>query len=264
MWRRLKLFVHGEMQSPAYALGVFRRHLRASGFEPFPGFTALELGPGDSVASALIARAHGAGHMYLVDVGQFADRSLSAYVALAQLLRDEGLDPPAVDPTWSFEELLAACHADYLTDGLRSLQSLPTASVDFAWSHAVLEHIALPDFDATAGEVHRALTPNGIASHRIDLQDHLSESLHSLRFRERVWESALFRKSGFYTNRLRASQVIEAFQRAGFETRAAMERWEVLPVDPSQLERPFRTMPFDELSIRGVDLVTRPRPRHDA
>ena len=117
---------------------------------------------------------------------------MQGYMTLAELLRTQGLDPPDVRPTWSFMDLLEACRATYLTDGLQSLKSVPVGTVDFAWSHAVLEHIALSEFDGAARELHRVLRASGVTSHRIDLQDHLSESLHSLRFPERIWESWLF------------------------------------------------------------------------
>ncbi len=57
-WQRLGLFSPGGMEDADYARGVFESHFEAAG--PLPeGFTYLELGPGDSLATAVIARARG-------------------------------------------------------------------------------------------------------------------------------------------------------------------------------------------------------------
>ena len=131
-WRRLRLFRHGKMRDPNYAIGVFNRHLRASGFTPFDGFSALELGPGDSVASAVIAAAHGAARVVLVDAGPFADESMEPYRRLADALVLSGLSPPAIDNSWTLADLLEACGATYLTNGLSSIQTMESESIDFA------------------------------------------------------------------------------------------------------------------------------------
>jgi len=50
-WSRLRLFRHGAMDDPSSALEIFREHFNRSGIAR--GFTMLELGPGDSLASAV-------------------------------------------------------------------------------------------------------------------------------------------------------------------------------------------------------------------
>ena len=42
---------------------------------------------------------------------------------------------------------------------------------------------------------------DGICVHRVDLNDHLGGRLNNLRFTDAIWESVLFRESGFYANR---------------------------------------------------------------
>ena len=80
-------------------------------------------------------------------------------------------------------------------------------------------------------ELRRVLKPGGVMSHRIDFQDHLSESLNSLRFSDQRWESNLFQNSGFYTNRLRAMDVLAAFQNAGMWCECvSIDRWDRLPI----------------------------------
>lgn len=259
-WRRIRLFRHGQMTEPSYAIDVFGRHLRASGFEPFIGFTALELGPGDSVASALIAAAHGAANVVLVDAGPFADRSMEPYRRLAAALTASGLAPPRIEDSWTLSNLLEACKATYLTNGLASLRTVAAGSIDFIWSHAVLEHVLRDEFDATQAELRRVIRPSGIASHRVDLEDHLAGSLNSLRFAGRVWESGFMRHSGFYTNRLRASEVIASVEHAGFDVRSTVHSWERLPIARRDLDPAFQRHADSDLLGRALDLIAIPSP----
>jgi SAM-dependent methyltransferase len=258
LWQRLGLFRFGRMDDADYARRIFRIHAERAFPDGLPdGFTALELGPGDSVASALVARAHGAGRMLLVDVGDFARKDLDCYRPVADSLRREGL-PAAVDLSrvGSFEELLSACGAEYRTQGLESLRALPDESVDFIWSHSVLEHVRKRDFDAIMQETYRVLRPAGRASHNIDLMDHLAKSLNNLRFSEALWESDFMASSGFYTNRLRFSEITDSMRRAGF-TIAAEQRgcWPALPLPRGKLDRQFRDLPDVELLTRTAHVL---------
>jgi len=70
--RRLGMFKHGQMDEATYALKIFNLHRKATFPDGLPtDFSALELGPGDSLANALIAKAHGAKTVYLCDVGHY-------------------------------------------------------------------------------------------------------------------------------------------------------------------------------------------------
>jgi SAM-dependent methyltransferase len=259
-WRRLSVFRHGEMEDPEYAWEVAQLHVgrvRAHGLRD--GYVALELGPGDTVSSALINATLGANKTILVDVAAFASRDLAPYRNLAAFLSSLGLQPPDLERVASFEQLLQASKAEYLTGGLKSLEAVPTESVDLIWSHAVLEHVRRNDFGPTIRETRRVLRQDGFASHRIDLRDHLAEALNSLRFRESVWESGLMASSGFYTNRLRCSQLLEEFKNAGFVV-AELEamKWPKLPTGRRKLAEPFRTMAEDDLLVFELDVLLRP------
>lgn len=258
VWRRMNLFRHGRMEVPSYSLGVFsqhyRRYLDAGGKRE--NYAVLELGPGDSLNTALIARAHGAGAVFLVDAAPAAHMDIGPYRTLAAYLEERsGFRTPPGDLE-SYTALLAACNARYLTDGLASLRQIPANSVDFVFSQAVLEHVRRDEFDAHLRELHRILKPDGIMSHRIDFKDHLGGGLNNLRFSRRRWESQLFARSGFYTNRLRASEVLAALRTTGFESRIArLDQWPRIPIRPEQLASEFRNLPEDDLRISGLDVV---------
>jgi SAM-dependent methyltransferase len=258
-WRRLGIFRHGDMHRDDYAFRVVMTHVDRVGRERLKGAVCLELGPGDSLASAVIARSLGARKVYLVDVGDFADRNIETYRAIASGLSRRGLPAPDLSKASSFEGMLSALGAVYLTEGLASLRQIENASVDFIWSHAVLEHIRLREIRPMFRELHRIMRRPGIMSHRIDFQDHLGGSLNNLRFSERVWESEFMVKSGFYTNRMRVSQMLGAMEEAGFETTAVeLGEWDRLPLPRARLAPPFRGLADLDLLTKHVDVVACP------
>ncbi|MFN4282896.1 MAG: class I SAM-dependent methyltransferase [Alphaproteobacteria bacterium] len=260
-WQKLGLFSPGFMLDPDYAIAVFRDHYARVGSPP-PGFSYLELGPGDSLASAAIAWAHGADEGWLVDAGSYAARDIRLYRALFEKLSAMRLPRDAAElmECRSVREMLSRTHCAYREDGLAGLRAVRGQSLDMIFSQAVLEHVPRAEFDATLREMKRALKPNGVGSHVVDFKDHLGASLHNLRFGEALWERPWFAKrSGFYTNRLRYSEVVAAFSAAGFAVETAARReWPALPLARARLAAPFRDLSDEDLRIFGATFVVRP------
>ncbi len=259
LWQRLNLFRLGYMDDPDRALEVFDFHSNAAGAPLAPGFTMLELGPGDAATTALTAFAAGAGKTYLVDEGDFAQKDLEPYHNLARALADQGHDMSAVLAAPTFDDMLHACNAVYLTQGLVSLRTIPPETINFQMSQAVLEHVRRADFLPVMSQLRRLMAPSAFASHRIDLQDHLSNALHSLRFSDRVWESDFMAKSGFYTNRIRFFEMVDLFDEAGFATQVTgVRRFEEVPTPREKFAPQFRDVPEDDLLVCDFDVVLRP------
>jgi hypothetical protein len=260
LWHKLRLFTHGAMDQHGYALGVFQKHLQRAGLENASGFTALELGPGDSLASAVLARAYGASHTHLIDVGRFATEDMRVYRDLEKHLRELGLSPPDLERTPDLQAMLRACEASYSTSGIESLRSVPSASIDFIWSHAVLEHVRRDEFAQIAAETRRVMRPSGVCSHQIDLQDHLGGKLNNMRIRSSLWEANWMARSGFYTNRLKQSQIVDIFSAAGFHVDVVnTTRWDAPPISQAALAPEFRSVDTRELLVKGFEIVLRPR-----
>ncbi|MEO8636436.1 MAG: class I SAM-dependent methyltransferase [Gemmatimonadales bacterium] len=255
LWQRLQLFRHGQMTELGYAERVFAGHVDlipppTDGHAP----VLLELGPGDSLLNLLLGYRRGAAHIWLVDAGKFAVDDAAFYSKAAATL---GI---GVGPWRTMAEMCAACRGSYLTEGLASLRSLPTASVDFIWSQAVLEHVRLADFENTARELRRVLRPEGRMSHQIDFRDHLGGRLNSLRFSPARWEGPLFSESGFYTNRLRLGEVVQCFEAAGFAVEVRTPTiWPALPTPRAVMDSAFRTLPDSDLLVSDAHLVMQPR-----
>lgn len=252
VWHALDAFRHGRMDQGPYALGVFRRHFESVGLnEPF---VALEMGPGDSIASALIAKAHGAVHTYLVDAGDYARKEPEVYRRIAEYLHGIGVPVPM---GWrTVQELLLACDAEYLTGGIASLEAIPAGTVDFAWSHAVLEHVRHAEFEPTVKALKRCLRPGARMTHQVDLTDHLGGALNNLRFPGSRWESEAWARAGFYTNRLRCREILDLFRRHGFRVEVTgLHRWTELPTPRRRLDASFQDFDEEELLIKDFFMI---------
>jgi hypothetical protein len=258
--RALSLARHGGMLRPPFAYDAFRRHFDSADFRrKSGGFTALELGPGDSLSMALIAKAHGASSTCHVDVGPFASTEPAAYRDMAAFLAGRGLAPPDLSSARSLDDVLAACSARYEVNGLTSLRALPDAAFDFVFSNGVLQSVRREELADTIKELRRVTHPEGVSVHSVDLRDTMGQSLHHLRFSEATWESGWFRKAAFYTNRVRWSQLLDLCRRVGFEAEPSeVNRWDDLPVPRESLDLPFRDMPENDLLVATARVVLRP------
>ena len=222
------------------------------------GWVMLELGPGDSLSSALVARALGAQKSYLVDVAPFASTDITVLKRMAKHLTRLGLPLEGIEECGTIGEILQLCNAEYLTSGLESLKSIPDHSIDLLFSNAVLEHVRLHEFASLCGEMRRIQRPSGVGSHTIDFADHLGDSLNNLRFSQSLWEAEWMVSSGFYTNRIRPAQMCGLFAKAGFQVDVLKTvKWPKVPIKRSRLAAPFSTLDDSELITYGLDVLLR-------
>ena len=251
-WRSLGLFRHGQMDNFSYPLKIFAHHIdRAYSGTPIKNFSVLELGPGDSIASAILGFSFGASKIYLVDSGSFATQDLRYYKHLVNYLSYKGFSTPDLTDVHSFADILRSCNCEYLTNGLNSLRTIQDESIDFIWSHSVLEHIYKDQLTFIHRELYRILKIGGRSSHNIDYQDHLQHSLNSYRFPSSIWESQLFRQSSFYTNRVPATEMHKLILNTGFTlVSQSFGRWPELPILRSDLNKDFEHYTDQELSTR--------------
>ena len=241
-WRGARIFRHGEMDRPAYAYKVFRTHYDRVLFpSKDKGFVALELGPGDSIFSAIISSAFNASCTYLVDVGRYIRADIANCLIMTDFLKRQNLPAPAIPGAISLRDLLKMINAHYEVEGIHSLRKIADSAVDFIWSQAVLEHVFRDQFSETLSELRRILRPDGVCSHRIDLRDHLGGGLNSLRFSSSLWETDFMRRSGFYTNRIRYHEMLHLFETAGFSVKVLnIDKWQQLPIFPTKLAAEFQ------------------------
>lgn len=258
---RLGIFRHGCMTRTDYVQSLVRGHLERSGVDP-AGKVVLELGPGDSIGSGIVAWALGAEKSILVDAGDWATREISFYRQLVEMLSTALPASPRLaraGTKWStFDEMLEAFSITYLTNGLGSLRGIADSSCDFCFSEAVLEHVRVDDFQETIHALRRVLKPGSVTSHLIDYKDHLQSGLNNMRFSKRLWESRLFSDSGFYTNRLRHDDIMKAFDAAGFGlVLEDCTHWNQIPISRRALHPEFRHYSRESLGIKEAVVVFR-------
>jgi len=255
-WKRLRLFELGGMEKPQYSFDIIAEHMKTAGLQDLQGKTVLEMGPGDSLFTALIANAYGAKKIYLVDVKDFATKEIKLYKSMTEFLKSKGLSTPDISKCTNIEDVMLLCNAEYLTEGLNSYKAIPNNSIDSMFSNAVLEHIRKQDFLLTFREIKRILRKDAISSHYVDLKDHLDGGLNNLRFSEKIWESDFMIKSGFYTNRIRYTKMLELFKEAGFSYNIVKtKKYEKIPIAKNKLVDEFRSLPDDELNIMDFEVV---------
>lgn len=213
------------MDNEESARSIFFKHLKASGLSDLRNKTVLELGPGNGLLSGKFANELGASQTWLIDAA------------------------PLAEPT-NFPNTI------YRSEGLKSLKEIPSASIDYLFSNAVLEHVRLGEFPAVIAELKRILKPDGVCSHQIDFRDHLGGALNNLRFSENIWESAFMSSSGFYTNRIPWSRMSQIFASEGFFINCVnCERWPALPTRHESMARPYREMPPNDLLAFSCHVV---------
>jgi hypothetical protein len=155
---QLGMFKHGTMQKFDYARDVFTIHLNLAGIntsQPIENQTILELGPGESLATAILAKSYGFDQTILVDVDRFALPTAETYKQLAEWITNQGWNDVQIHHCASTDEILSQVNASYRTNGLSTLKDIPDQSVDFIFSQAVLEHVRKRVFTATLAETYR-------------------------------------------------------------------------------------------------------------
>ncbi|GAB4423284.1 MAG: hypothetical protein OHK0039_39880 [Bacteroidia bacterium] len=115
--------------------------------------------------------------------------------------------------------------------------ALPPGPFDLILSNNTLEHIPARELPPLIAAMLRALSPQGLMSHYIDMADHYSygdpriSPLHFLRYSPRQW--AWLENSLQSQNRLRASQYRHLFAQAGWHLLAETAE----QADPADLHR---------------------------
>jgi SAM-dependent methyltransferase len=120
------------------------------------------------------------------------------------------------------EKFLSEANIQYLAPADAANTDLPDYSVDYHISITVFEHIPGEDIERILKEAKRILKKDGIAIHFIDLSDHFQHQDNSitrinfLRYSEKEWNKIAGNEFA-YCNRLRASDYITLFDKAGFD-----------------------------------------------
>ena len=254
-WKISGLFKHGRMDQFEYSKKIFFSHIEemmqinSDKKQPI----ILEIGPGDSILSAIYGKIYKAKKFYLIDVDSYATKDILFYKSIVKNLISFGFEINfGPDDFNTFEELLQICNAEYLTKGVSSFQNIENDSVDYIFSHSVMEHIRLSEIGLLIKEMFRVLKfGTGVMKHNINYKDHLTESLNNLRFSKKIWESEFFANSGFYTNRIPAFEMHRIFKLEGFSLyRENFGQWDKLPLARKHIHKDFNKFSNEDLINR--------------
>ncbi len=250
IWKKLNIFKHGQMESFEYSRKIFEGHFRdMNRIKKFNNPVIMEIGPGDSLFSMVYSRKYSSEKFYFIDVDNFATENTKLYYKLQKKLEKYNFFSIKLKKVFKdFDDVLNFYNAKYLTSGLESLRKIDDNSIDYIFSHSVMEHVRKNELNQLIKQMYRVLKPGGVISHNINYKDHLGESLNNLRFSEQIWESDLFAKSGFYTNRIPAVEMHKYFKKIGFNLVIEdFGRWDKLPINRNNLSKEFKKFTNDEL-----------------
>jgi SAM-dependent methyltransferase len=234
----------------------------------FAGAQVLELGPGRTPQVCGAAVLAGAAAATGIDVVRYLDRESDRAERLAPLL--DIISSGRAD-TWcratgteigqarrraaSFGARWPVSFSTF--DG--QVLPIPDTSVDLVISKSALEHVPWRQVEPQLTDLYRVLRPGGVMVHIIDLRDHfhtkgddevIGDWLEALRYPQKLFD-AMFSNRSTNINRLRASEWLDVFADAGFETE--YEERKVFPLpddfDPSRLQARWRGLDRSELEV---------------
>jgi SAM-dependent methyltransferase len=221
--------------------------------------TFFEFGSGRDLVVPLAISACGARHFITVDIERLAKldlvRSNAAIVAkLSGTTRPALSSWASLDRDWS---------VDYRAPTDARATGLENDTIDCAISVETLEHIPKDDILDILVEVRRILRPDGISLMQIDYGDHFKgfdpsiSSFNFLTYSDEDWQP--FQSRFQYVNRLRHSEYVSLFERAGFEiVLVCPDRRSVEPAILERLAPRFRKFSEEDLFTLGALIVARP------
>ena len=111
------------MEQAEYAIKVFKSHVKKSEVIDLKNKIVIEIGPGDSIATSIIAYSFGASSI-LIDTKSFANFDIDVYLKLRIKLKQLGYQVPNINEEDNFQSILKKTNSIYLTKGLESIKKL--------------------------------------------------------------------------------------------------------------------------------------------
>lgn len=242
--------------------------------------TVLEIGPGFSIGVAFLVSISGAKAVCAVDGYAHTKASdhdfiLSMYNSLLinrSCFQTEVRNFSDDDFTRQFTSCISKDEQDhfmYRKDKLSLMfpyyvEKLPFRddAFDCVYTSATFEHFRLP-FQA-AKELYRVTQPGGVHCHSVDLRDHrdFDNPLEFLTLDDSQWLShfaSMPANTYSHTNRLRSSQIVDCFEKAGFTSLKVLpfERCTVKADLRARLHSDYKGFSDEELGIMGCKYIFR-------
>jgi hypothetical protein len=246
--------------------------------------TFLEIGTGRVPIVPLAFWLMGAQKVITIDINQYVKWELVAenlhYICCNQdlvvgmfgpLLQRDRLDKlisfsESGKRQFSSKAFFDLCQIEYIAPGNAAHLNVPSQSIDFHTSHAVLEHIPLGILTEILLEGNRVIRDNGLFIHKVDYSDHFSHSdrtisaINFLQYEDSEWSKFASNKY-MYMNRLRHDDFIALFLAVGHkvvdETKELNQHaMELLQGNQLRLSQKFIHKSKETLSVTAAWIVT--------
>ncbi len=260
-----------------------------AGFKGIPQ-CVVELGPGDSLGTGFMSVLIGARRYYAIDAVRHASHTvnvdvfdelvellrnrtpipsdgicadirpeLQSYAFPAKLFDDDAINV-ALSPSRIKQIREGICgdlpdHAIQYLAPFGEMSKLPSKSVDWIFSQAVMEHVDDPD--ATYRECFRCLRAGGIMSHQIDFKSHETAPEWNGHWKYSRWIWGLMRgRRPWFLNRIPHSAHFQMQRDAGLDVCQDLRQIQSGGIARHQLSRDFRSLSDSDLHIAGTLLVS--------
>jgi hypothetical protein len=249
--KALKLVEHGRMEDAGFAVNVFERQMKIA-IQRFPELAEsnlhqfCEMGPGDSILSGVIAAMNGFAGSQLIDVGDFENTGAKAIREIFDKYGKIGEIENVSDENMK-QFVKDKYNIAYHSNGLEAYKLLEDGRVSFSYSNTVLQHIAKDEIVTIFKEVFRSHKEKSISIHSVNFLDHFSGGFRNRKIPERIWESALIKRSNLYTNRLGLSDLLAIAASAGFKS--AVHSYEEVGQQPV-------VMPIEQVTQPGPEVFS--------
>lgn len=214
----------------------------------------IEIGAGRDLAAALAMRMLGAGSVTTLDIDRLARIDLINHAA-QHIAEQLGVDVPSFA---DFDDLakfgIKYCAPMRITD-------IVDESFDCFYSIDTLEHIPLAPLTEVLIASRRLLKPDGVAVHIVDYSDHYAREggasrINFLRYSDRDWER--HNSKFLYMNRLRHSQFLAIFEKAGYVAIDAEPFCiDVTEVPFGELDPKFQAMSISDVTTLRARIAAR-------
>jgi SAM-dependent methyltransferase len=249
--------------------------MEETGRKSFDGVTAVEIGTGWTPGVTLLLHAFGVGGTHTYDKNRLGDADLTRRMLAALPALLERDFPDRVEArdrleaaargveNLPFDRILERFGVTYHAPADASRTGLADGSVDFVYSHSVLQYVEPERLRAIFAECRRVLRPNGFMWHLIDFTDGFSHtdrtitSNHFLVYEDWQWNLIAGNRYSYH-NRLRPSWFLASLHELGFEERllrASIDERALAFARSRRLASRFRGCDDGDVAAVGGDIV---------
>ena len=254
----IKIFKTGDMNEYAYSRHVFfdRHFKKMQKYLYIKNPVIMELGPGNALTSSIFAKVVNAKKIYLVDSFKLANKNVGLYKNIIKKLPNKERKKFSSVNFNNLNAFLESMNAEYYFNCLEDLKKINDNSIDYLFSHSVMEHVRLKDLKLLISEMYRILRKGGLSSHVIDFSDHLGFGLNNLRYSKRFWEFDFVANSGFYTNRVSSFEMINLFENKGFKIiKKKLIKWKKSPIRKKDIHKDFSHFTNKDIKYHNLEIL---------